>query len=186
MLQSQATGQTIICLCCASCKIASYCGRKHWKLTWMNECMCHKLFCPSLRYWRMTKNRRKSDRNAIKININMYECYKATPLKKAWLVCNAVFVAYQTILASIVLAIRLKSFNQALTFLWILSSMKSKRRLWSFHMPERMLTAIRHCRCIRCMRRPRLDSNSQLYVYHAFFALRKKPSNAMLHCWILF
>ena len=37
--------------------------------------------------------------------------YKATPPKEAWQVRNAVFVVYQTILASVVLVIRLESLN---------------------------------------------------------------------------
>lgn len=49
---------------CASCKAASYCDRRHQKLTWNNERMCHKVFCPLLGYWRMTKKRRKRDGNA--------------------------------------------------------------------------------------------------------------------------
>jgi len=40
---------------CASCLVASYCGRKHQKLTWKNERICHKVLCPLLGYWRMAK-----------------------------------------------------------------------------------------------------------------------------------
>ena len=35
--------------------VASYCGRKHQKLTWKNERICHKVLCPLLGYWRMAK-----------------------------------------------------------------------------------------------------------------------------------
>jgi hypothetical protein len=49
---------------CASCKVASYCGRKHQKLTWKNERICHKVLCPLFGYWRRTKKERKRrDRN---------------------------------------------------------------------------------------------------------------------------
>ena len=40
---------------CASCMVASYCGRKHQKMTWKNERICHKVLCPLLGYWRMAK-----------------------------------------------------------------------------------------------------------------------------------
>ena len=40
---------------CASCRVASYCSRKHQKLTWKNERICHKELCPLLGYWRMSK-----------------------------------------------------------------------------------------------------------------------------------
>jgi len=44
---------------CASCRVASYCGRKHQKLTWKNERICHKVLCPLLGYWRMAKKKQK-------------------------------------------------------------------------------------------------------------------------------
>ena len=45
---------------CASCKVASYCDRKHQKMTWKNERICHRVLCPLLGYWRtVKKNRRK-------------------------------------------------------------------------------------------------------------------------------
>ena len=44
---------------CASCMVASYCGRKHQKLTWKNERICHKVLCPLLGYWRMAKKGKK-------------------------------------------------------------------------------------------------------------------------------
>ena len=43
---------------CASCMVASYCGRKHQKMTWKNDCICHKVLCPLLGYWRMAKKRK--------------------------------------------------------------------------------------------------------------------------------
>jgi len=44
---------------CASCGVASYCGRKHQKMTWKNERICHKVLCPLLGYWRMAKKGKK-------------------------------------------------------------------------------------------------------------------------------
>jgi len=44
---------------CASCGVASYCGRKHQKLTWKNERICHKVLCPLFGYWRMAKKKQK-------------------------------------------------------------------------------------------------------------------------------
>ena len=44
---------------CASCKVASYCGRKHQKMTWKNERICHKVLCPLLGYWRMAQKKQK-------------------------------------------------------------------------------------------------------------------------------
>jgi len=44
---------------CASCLVASYCGRKHQKLTWKNERICHKVLCPLFGYWRMAKKKQK-------------------------------------------------------------------------------------------------------------------------------
>jgi len=48
---------------CASCMVASYCGRKHQKLTWKNERICHKVICPLLGYWRMAKKGEKRREN---------------------------------------------------------------------------------------------------------------------------
>jgi len=45
---------------CASCRVASYCGRKHQKLTWKNERICHKVLCPLFGYWRMAKKKQKT------------------------------------------------------------------------------------------------------------------------------
>ena len=42
---------------CASCKVESYCGRKHQKLAWKNERICHKVHCPLLGYWRRAKQK---------------------------------------------------------------------------------------------------------------------------------
>jgi len=43
---------------CASCRVASYCGRRHQRMTWKNECMCHKDLCPLLGgYWRMARKK---------------------------------------------------------------------------------------------------------------------------------
>ena len=44
---------------CASCMVASYCGRKHQKMTWKNERICHKVLCPLLGYWRMAQKKQK-------------------------------------------------------------------------------------------------------------------------------
>jgi len=44
---------------CASCLVASYCGRKHQKLTWKNERICHKVLYPLFGYWRMAKKGKK-------------------------------------------------------------------------------------------------------------------------------
>jgi len=44
---------------CASCRVASYCGRRHQKMTWKNERICHKVLCPLLGYWRMEKKKQK-------------------------------------------------------------------------------------------------------------------------------
>jgi len=35
---------------CVSCRVASYCGRKHQKMTWKNERICHKVLCPLFGY----------------------------------------------------------------------------------------------------------------------------------------
>ena len=45
---------------CASCRVASYCGRRHQRMTWKNERICHKVLCPLLGYWRVA--RKKSER----------------------------------------------------------------------------------------------------------------------------
>ena len=47
---------------CACCRVASYCGRRHQKLTWKNERMSHKVLCPVLGHWRKTKKGRKNGR----------------------------------------------------------------------------------------------------------------------------
>jgi len=44
---------------CASCLVASYCGRKHQQLTWKNERICHKVLCPLFGYWRIAKKIQK-------------------------------------------------------------------------------------------------------------------------------
>ena len=44
---------------CASCGVASYCGRRHQKMTWKNERICHRVLCPLLGYWRVSKKKRK-------------------------------------------------------------------------------------------------------------------------------
>ena len=49
-------GSVPLLFSCASCGVASYCGRKHQKMTWKNEGMiCHKVLCPLLGYWRVAK-----------------------------------------------------------------------------------------------------------------------------------
>ena len=45
---------------CASCMVASYCGRKHQKLTWKNERICHKVLCPLLGHLWTAKKKRGS------------------------------------------------------------------------------------------------------------------------------
>jgi hypothetical protein len=40
---------------CESCLVASYCDRRHRRLTWKNERICHKVLCSLLGYWCMTK-----------------------------------------------------------------------------------------------------------------------------------
>ena len=44
---------------CASCRVASYCDRKHQKMTWKNERICHRVLCPLLGYWRRAKKRKR-------------------------------------------------------------------------------------------------------------------------------
>jgi tetratricopeptide (TPR) repeat protein len=44
---------------CASCGVASYCDRKHQKMTWKNERICHMILCPLLGYWRVAKKKLK-------------------------------------------------------------------------------------------------------------------------------
>ena len=44
---------------CASCMVASYCGRKHQQLTFKKEHICHKVLCPLLGHWRMAKKKKK-------------------------------------------------------------------------------------------------------------------------------
>ena len=57
---------------CASCKVASYCGRKHQKMTWKNERVCHKVLCPLLGYWRMAKKKQKKQKRLT--NVDRHEC----------------------------------------------------------------------------------------------------------------
>ena len=40
---------------CASCKAVWYCDKRHQRLTWQDERICHKVLCPLLRYWRRVK-----------------------------------------------------------------------------------------------------------------------------------
>ena len=40
---------------CASCKAVWYCDKRHQRLTWQDERICHKVICPLLRYWRRVK-----------------------------------------------------------------------------------------------------------------------------------
>ena len=42
---------------CESCLVASYCDRRHQRLTYMNERICHRVLCPLLGYWRMKKKK---------------------------------------------------------------------------------------------------------------------------------
>jgi len=51
---------------CASCGVASYCGRKHQKMTWKNERICHKVLCPLFGYWRMAKKKKKEQKKKQK------------------------------------------------------------------------------------------------------------------------
>ena len=44
---------------CASCQVASYCDRKHQKMTWKKERICHKVLCPLLGYWRVARKKHK-------------------------------------------------------------------------------------------------------------------------------
>ena len=44
---------------CASCRVASYCDRKHQKMTYKNERICHMVLCPLLGYWRVTRKKYK-------------------------------------------------------------------------------------------------------------------------------
>jgi len=44
---------------CDSCRVASYCDRRHQKMTWKKERICHKALCPLLGYWRMAKKAEK-------------------------------------------------------------------------------------------------------------------------------
>jgi tetratricopeptide (TPR) repeat protein len=44
---------------CASCGVASYCDRRHQKMTWKNERICHRVLCPLLGYWRVSKKKQK-------------------------------------------------------------------------------------------------------------------------------
>jgi len=44
---------------CACCKVASYCDRRHQKMTWKKERICHRVLCPLLGYWRKAKKKRR-------------------------------------------------------------------------------------------------------------------------------
>ena len=48
---------------CESCLVASYCDRRHQKLTWKKDRICHRVLCPLLGYWRKTKKKRKGRAN---------------------------------------------------------------------------------------------------------------------------
>ena len=39
--------------------MASYCDRKHQKMTWKKERICHKVLCPLLGYWRVARKKHK-------------------------------------------------------------------------------------------------------------------------------
>jgi len=58
---------------CASCMVASYCGRKHQKLTWKNERICHKVLCPLLGHWRMAKKKKKKHNGLTDEDRRKYE-----------------------------------------------------------------------------------------------------------------
>ena len=47
---------------CESCRVASYCDRRHQKMTWKKERICHKVLCPLIGYWRMAKKAEKKGR----------------------------------------------------------------------------------------------------------------------------
>ena len=47
---------------CESCLVASYCDRRHQRLTWKKERICHQVLCPLLGYWRMAKKRKMKRR----------------------------------------------------------------------------------------------------------------------------
>jgi tetratricopeptide (TPR) repeat protein len=51
---------------CASCMVASYCGRNHQKMTYKNQRICHKVLCPLLGYWRMAKKKQKEQKKQKK------------------------------------------------------------------------------------------------------------------------
>ena len=44
---------------CASCRVASYCDRKHQKMIWKNKRSYHKVLCPLLGYWRIARKAEK-------------------------------------------------------------------------------------------------------------------------------
>jgi tetratricopeptide (TPR) repeat protein len=60
---------------CASCRVASYCGRKHQKMTWKNERVCHKVLCPLLGYWRLVKKKRKKHKGLMKEDRRVFETF---------------------------------------------------------------------------------------------------------------
>ena len=49
---------------CACCKVASYCDRRHQKMTWKKERICHRVLCPLLGYWRKAKKRQRRNGSA--------------------------------------------------------------------------------------------------------------------------
>ena len=59
---------------CASCMVASYCGRKHQKMTWKNERICHRVLCPLLGYWRIAKKKQKKHKELT--NEDRFECVR--------------------------------------------------------------------------------------------------------------
>ena len=58
---------------CASCRVASYCDRKHQKMTWKNERICHRVLCPLLGYWRVSKKKLKKSHELTTEDRHEYE-----------------------------------------------------------------------------------------------------------------
>ena len=58
---------------CASCRVASYCDRKHQKMTWKNEPICHRVLCPLLGYWRVSKKKLKKSHELTTEDRHEYE-----------------------------------------------------------------------------------------------------------------
>jgi hypothetical protein len=58
---------------CASCRVASYCDRKHQKMTWKKERICHKVLCPLLGYWRVARKKHKKRKVLTNENRREYE-----------------------------------------------------------------------------------------------------------------